>query len=92
MITIEQVQKAFGDVRIPFKNKDVDHDFVAISLLREKIPYEACHSIIQGAEHDVLYLCDVEETLNYLSEEDLDILADCNVWYDEDNRSFALYV
>jgi len=92
MITIEQVQEAFGDNKDPYKTKDVDHDYIAISLLRERIPYEVCHSIIQGAEHDVLYLCDVDEALNYLSKEDLDILADCNVWYEEDSGSFGLFV
>lgn len=92
MVTIEDVERFFGDNNTPFKTKDVDHNVVAISLLREKIPYESCKSIIQGAEHDVLYLCDVDEVLEHLSLEDLEILADCNVWYDEDNDSLALYV
>ena len=69
-----------------------DHDCIAISLLRDKIPYEVCKNIIGGAGHDVLYLCDVEEALPYLNEEDLAILADCNVWVDSDNDSFALFV
>lgn len=93
MITIEQIEKVFGDNRTPFKkNINVDHHFVAISLLRERIPYDKCKSIIQGAAHDIIYLCDVDDALEYLSEEDLEILADCNMWYDEDNQSFALYV
>lgn len=92
MIKIEQIQLAFGDAKTPYKNKGVDHDFVAIQLLRERIPYDRCKSIIQGAEHDVLYLCDVDEVLEYLSEEDLEVLADCNVWLDEDSDSLALFV
>ena len=93
MITIEQLEKVLkDDDRSPFKNKGVDHDVVAISLLRERIPYDKCKSIIQGASHDVLYLCDVDEVLEYLSEDDLEVLADCNVFYDEDNDSLALFV
>lgn len=92
MITIEQIQEAFGDDRQPFKAKDVDHDIVAISLLRERIPYELCNAIIGGAEHDILYLCDIDYALEYLSVEDLEILADCNVWYDEDYGTLALFV
>jgi len=92
MITLEQIQEAFGEDRNPFQKKDVDHDFIAISLLRERIPYEKCKTITQGAEHDILYLCDVDQASEYLSEEDLAILADCNVWYDEDSGSFALFI
>ena len=92
MITIEQIQEAFGDNRRPFKIPDVDHDFIAISLLRERIPYEVCKSIIQAAEHDMIYLCDIDKVLEYLSLEDLDILADCNVWYDEDNGCLGLFI
>ena len=92
MITREQIEIAFRDERNAFQTKGIDHDLVAITLLREKIPYEVCKSIISGAGHDVLYLCDVEDALPYLTTEDLEILADCNVWYDEDNESFALFV
>jgi len=92
MITIEQLEEAFGNDRNAFKTKNVDHDVVAISLLRERIPYEVCKSIIGGAEHDVLWLCDVSNALPYLSESDLEILADCNVWHDSDNECLALFV
>ena len=91
MITREQLEKALGDDKNPFKNKE-DHDVKAITLLRSKIPYDICHSIIGGAEHDVLYLCDVEKVLLYLEDTDIEVLADCNVWIDEDNDSLALFV
>ncbi len=83
MITIEQIEQAFGDDRTPFQTKNIDHTVTAISLLRERIPYDVCCDIVGGAAHDVLYLCDVEESLPYLNEADLEILADCNVWLDE---------
>jgi hypothetical protein len=93
MITIEQIRKAFGDDRTPYQiNKNVDCGFLVISVLRERIPYEKCKRILQGAEHDILYLCDIDEAIDYLSEEDLLILADCNVRLDEDSNSFALFV
>lgn len=93
MVTIERIQEVFGDEnKKVFANRNEDHDVKAISLLRERIPIDACPSILQGAEHDILYLCDVEEALPYLTEEDLETLADCNVMYDEDNNSFAIFV
>jgi hypothetical protein len=85
MITREQIEEAFGDNRKAFVTRDIDHDVVAISLLREKIPYEVCKSIIVGSKHDVLYLCSIEKSLPYLTDEDLSILADCNMCTDEDN-------
>jgi len=93
MITQEQLEEALdGDNKTPFQTKDIDHDLRAINLLRERIPYEVCRSIIGGAEHDVLYLCDVEKAIPYLREEDLEILADCNVWLDNESDSLALFV
>jgi hypothetical protein len=92
MVTREQIEEAFGDNRSAFKTKNVDHDFIAISLLRERIPYEVCKSIIGGAEHDVIYLCDVNEAIPYLTEEDLFILADCNCWIETQCDSLALFV
>ncbi len=92
MITIEQIEKTLGDNNTPYKTKDVDHDVLAISLLRKKIPYDSCKSIIQGAEHDILYLCDIDEVMEHLSLEDLEVLADCNVWYNEEHGSLALFV
>jgi hypothetical protein len=71
---------------------NIDHDVVAISLLRERIPYEECKSIISAAEHDVIYLCDVDKALPYLTPEDLEILADCNMWVDKDNKCFGLFI
>ena len=91
MITREQIESAFSN-KNPFKTKNIDHDFVAIKLLRDRIPYDVCKSIIGGAGHEVLYLCDVEDALPYLSEEDLEVLADCNVWVDDDYDSFGLFV
>lgn len=92
MITRKQIEEAFGDDRNAFKIKDIDHEVLAITLLRNKIPYEVCRGIIGGAEHDVLYLCDVDKVLPHLSEEDLDVLADCNVWLDDETDSLALFV
>jgi len=93
MITREQIEEALNDdSKNSFVTKDIDHDVTAINLLRTRIPYEKVKSIIGGADHDVLYLCDVDEVLEYLTEEDLVILADCNVWIDDDVDSLALFV
>ena len=93
MITREQLEIALDDeTKESFLTKGIDHDVVVINLLRERIPYEACRSIIGGAEHDKLYLCDVDKSLPYLTEDDLIVLADCNAFIDDDSDSLALFV
>lgn len=92
MITREQIEEAFGDNRESFKTKNIDHDFVAISLLRDRIPYDKCKNIIVAAEHDSLYLCQVDKALPYLDEDDLGVLADCNVVINDDNDCLFLFV
>lgn len=93
MVTREQIESVLDDEsKASFATKNIDHDVKAITLLRERIPYEECKSIISGAEHDVLYLCDVDKAIHYLSEEDLDVLADCNCWIDEECDCIALFV
>lgn len=90
MITREQVKEAFGDNRSAYKTKGIDHNVTAIALLRDRIPYDVCKSIIGGSEHDVLYLCSIDKALPYLSTDDLEVLADCNCWVAEDEY-FALF-
>lgn len=95
MITREQLEDYLGNEAtkdIPALQKKRDNDFTAIQLLRERIPYKVCHSIIQGAEHDVVYLVNIDECLKYLSEKDLVTLAECNVFLDEDLDSLGLFV
>ena len=95
MITREQIEEAFEDEdedRTPFTTKNVDHTVRAITLLRERIPYEECKSIIGGAMHDMIFLCDVDVAIQHISEEDLAVLVDCNCFIDEDNDCIALYV
>lgn len=93
MITREYIEIAFGDERKPFQIfKDIDYKFKAISLLRERIPYDICKNIIGGASHDKIYLCDVEDSLEYLSECDVDVLADCNMFIDSECECYAMFV
>jgi hypothetical protein len=83
-VTREQLEKALGVDKKPFnKVKDIDYDYVAISILRGRIPQSVCRQIISGARHDMILLCTVDEAVQYLKEEDLPILADCNVGVDD---------
>jgi hypothetical protein len=94
MVTQEELDEIFGEDSTikPFQNKGVDYDLIAINLLRERIPYEECRSIIGGAEHDVLYLSDTKYVMKYLSREDLLILADCNCCIDDELECIYLFV
>jgi hypothetical protein len=92
MTTIEQLREKIGNSK-PFQlHKNVDHKMVALKLLRESIPYEVCPNIINGAEQDKVYLCDIEVCLPYLDEKDLDILIDCNIRYDEKSELLYMFV
>lgn len=88
MVTREQLEYAL-ETRKAFTIAK-DHHVVVITLLRDRIPYEECRRIISGAEHDVLYLCDVDTALPYLTIEDVEILAECNLGIEEDR--FRLFV
>jgi len=92
-ITLEQLKKALGDDKDAFKiNKDADHTMIALNLLRSKIPYKECKSIVQGASHDQIFLTYVDDVLEYLDERDLVILADCNCGFDLDTDSLYMFV
>lgn len=93
MVTRDQIETALdSESKAPFVTKNIDYDVKVITLLRERIPYEECESIITGAGHEKLYLCDVDKAIAHLTEEDLAVLADCNCWIDEDNDCIALFV
>jgi len=86
MITKEQLETAI-DRPCRFLS-DQAHSFIAkipktdklvyaLSLLRERIPYDECKRIIEGADHDIIYLCDVKIACKYLQESDIPTIADC---------------
>ena len=91
MMARETLRKIFFDEE-PYKSGPIDYEMKALNLLRNKIPYDVCKSIIGGAGHDEIYLCDVDEVLPYINEEDVLILADCNLFIDEDNDCLSMYV
>ena len=95
MITIEQLKSAIGpdaEDRHPFQNRTIDHDVTLINLLRERIPFDDEKNIIKGANHDVVYLIDIDTALKYLNEEDLLVLIECNTVFDEESDCLSLYV
>jgi hypothetical protein len=50
MITRKLLEQYLNDdTKYSFRTKYIDYDVKAITLLREKIPYEKCISIIGGA-------------------------------------------
>ena len=92
MITREQIEEALGEDKDSFKIlKNTDTHMYALSLLRERIPYEKCKRIIQAAGHDQIWLCGVDEALEYLTEDDLKMLADCNMFIDSDTDILSLF-
>jgi fumarate hydratase class II len=92
MITREQIENALTDDRDSVFKQDEDHGMKVVTLLRNKIPYSECHSILVGASHDQIYLPDIGMIIKYIDESDLSVLVDCNSFIDEDNDCLSLYV
>ena len=93
MITREKLEEILDNYgKRPFKEKEVDHNMKALTLLRDKIPYEVCKGIIGGAEHDQIYLCDIDKVLPYINEDDAKVLADCNLFIDSDYDYLSMFV
>ncbi len=92
MITRKQLKKILDDdKKRPFQEKNVDHDIKALNLLRERIPYEVCKGIIGGAEHDQIYLCDIDKVLPYINKDDANVLAECNLFIDDDCDCLSMF-
>lgn len=75
-----------------YTEMNLDHTMAVLSLLRDKIPYNVCKSILGAAEHDIIYLSGIAETLPYITEYELKYLIDCNVGYDKEFERFYLFV
>lgn len=92
MITREKLEEILDDdSKNPFQEKNVDHKMKALILLRNKIPYEACEEIIGGAGHDQIDLCDIDQVLPYIDENDAYILADCNLFINNDCDCLSMF-
>jgi len=92
MITREKLEEILeNDSKHPFQENNVDHKMKALTLLREKIPYNVCNCIIEAAEHDQIYLCDIDDVLPYINEEDAKVLADCNLFIDDDCDCLSMF-
>lgn len=92
MITREKLQAIFNNDERVFREQYIDHNVKAITLLRDKIPYDICKGIISGAEHDIVYLCDVDDVLEHLNEEDVVTLFECNIFIDIEIDCLAMFV
>ena len=92
MITREKLEEILGNIsKNPFQEKGIDHKMKALTLLRDKIPYEVYKGIIGAAEHDQIYLCDIDEVLPYINEDDAKVLADCNLFIENDNDCLSMF-
>jgi hypothetical protein len=94
-MTIEEVNEIFNDDKnihnaFSMGGPFTDYQMKALTLLRNKIPYDVSRRIIQCSHHDVIYLVDVEEALPYLDRKDILILRDCNLHIDDE--CFAMFV
>jgi len=88
MITLERLEEIFDESSS--RPKDVDRHMKALTLLRDRIPYDVCESIIIGADHDKVFLCAVEYALPYMSEDDARALSNGSCFIEDD--CFSMFV
>lgn len=72
-------------------NDDIDEKAEAVKLLRDRVPCDVCPRIIQGADHDIVYLPDPEDVIAYLSEDDAMLLRAYGVFI-HDGSTLAMFV
>jgi len=68
-----------------------DYRIKVLNLLREKIPYEVCKSIIGTSEHDQIYLCNIDDVLPYINEEDANVLEKCHLIIDDNCDCLVMF-
>lgn len=101
MLTEEKLIEIFESHEDDWKKKDKDNPaklpqfqgdtaVKAINLLREACPLDKVHCIIQGADHDVVYLIDLEEAYRYLTEEQAHSLAILGVVIDDNSDCLSI--
>jgi hypothetical protein len=92
MITREKLEEIMENASLSaYLEEKIDHKMKALMLLRERIPYEVCRGIIGAAEHDIIYLCDIDEVIPYINEDDAKILAECNLFIDSDCDCLSMF-
>lgn len=89
MITKEQLEEAIENHE--YKHTDgIDHDMAVFQLLRQRIPYEKCPSIIIGADHDIIYLVEIDTVCECILPEDIEAVANrCHI---NDDECLAMFV
>lgn len=103
MITEEQLTRIFeshaDDWKLPEDEKPQnlpqykdDPNATAIGLLRSYCPRDKVRTVVQGADHDVIYLIDLKEAYEHLNEEQAHSLAILGVIIDEDNDCLSMFV
>lgn len=92
MITREQLEQACGDDATPFRNMQIDHVFVLVNLLRERIPYEKCKQIIGAVGHELIYLPSIDLVCEYFNEADLSIIEECNTSIHREFECLYLFI
>jgi len=72
-------------------DKSRDHEITALHLLRIKIPYSVLPRIIEKVEKDLIVTnVPLDVGVEFLTEEDIAILADCNLA--TKNDKFVLFI
>ena len=93
MITKEKLEEIMENTSSStYLKEEIDHKMKALILLRERIPYDVCSGIIGAAEHDQIYLCDIDNVLPYINEDDAKILAECKLFIERGCGCLSMFV
>ncbi len=82
-MTRERLEEIFEEVDSKWEG---DNAFQGLQILSKYTD-----RLIEGANHDIIYSCDVDSVIDKLTEEDAYALRKLN-WHIEDNDYFACFV
>jgi hypothetical protein len=91
-MTTKQFIKAFSEACEAFEGLEkTDNITEVILLLRTRIPYKVCNSIVTSSGNGIVYLCNAYAAIPYLIHTDVAQLVCWGIDLDEESDRFVVY-
>lgn len=97
MLNLSELFQKYEDEFLKYErieNPPSQHpDICAFLLLERLVPAKKNLKMIDGADHDIIYIItDAQKLAEVATEDDIRYLVRCGVMYDEDNESLTMFV
>lgn len=93
-MTVEQIKQMFEEYLNIREEapRPGDKKIQALSLLKNRIPFEECPSIIEATDYRTIYLCAVKDAAPYLNKDDIQNLKAYGVLISYEKSNFYMFV